>query len=285
MAKLGKPIDLTAVLKRPYRQRVSNIGVELEGGWDDPPEEAGIIRDGSISGLVRPISAKMRARFDLLNLTVSANRATPDEVREWKKLYQKVQSGNALTIGEVPSPVLSTDRKNTHYWVKWIEQFYPSASNETCGLHVHLSFRQHFTYQRLMVPEFPATILKGIEEWALRERLDSSHPIWPRLAGKSEYCQHTFFADLQAKDVNKDFDHHREGNRYSVVAYRWARHQTIECRLLPMFDTVQQAIRAIEELIRLTNLFLLATRRREEKVISAWKVDDDRHVDRLEEWI
>src|SRR3954470_3766866 len=106
MSKLGKPIDLTAVLKRPYRQRVSNIGVELEGGWDDPPEEAGIIRDGSISGLVRPISAKMRARYDLLNLSVSANRANGDEVREWKKLYQKVQSGNALTIGEVPSPVL-----------------------------------------------------------------------------------------------------------------------------------------------------------------------------------
>ena len=175
-----------------------------------------------------------------------------------------------LVLGEIVSPPLDLTAFPT-----WVKAFYPQKMNGTCGMHVHLSFRTALTYQRLMTPTYPATIVAYIRQWAETEKLGKKHPIWPRLRGESEFCQHVYQADAQSSTAGKDYDHHRTGHRYTVINYCYNRHSTVECRLLPMFDTPEQAVKAVREVIDITNAYLLATGRREEKIEGKAMVERD----------
>lgn len=172
-----------------------------------------------------------------------------------------VQGTNALfAAGELPSPPMEVDKIEA-----WIRKFYPDRVNETCGMHVHLSVKSALTYQRLMRPEYPKTIIEEFKKWS-KENLPANHCIFDRLAGKSIYCRHVFSADDQVMNVEKDHNRDRRGNRYTVVNYCWGRHQTAECRLLPMMPDVDTSVRAVQELIDITNKFLCATAEKERKL-------------------
>lgn len=228
---LGPPVDLSSILDRSVlRNRVSLVGVELEGGWINPSFVREIVHDGSVIGLPR----------------------------------------EARVIGELPSPPIAPAKLE-----KWMRDHYPKFVNESCGMHVHMSFETPMVYQRLVDARYPATIIKYGEEWAKAENLIKDHPIWNRLAGKSIYCQHIFDPSEQSKAVKKGFDRGRPGHRYTVVNYCYSRTNTLEVRLLPMMDTVEQAVRAIEQVIRVTNAFLVATARREQKKLTVVSVDTD----------
>lgn len=164
-------------------------------------------------------------------------------------------------VGELPSPPLEVGE-----WEKWVRKFYPSIVDASCGLHVHTSFLSPFSYQRLLTPLYPATVVGYFKRWAKKEGLPLDHPIWPRLAGKSRYCQHTYHAEGQILSRGKDYDQERVGHRYTVINYCWGTHSTVECRLLPMMGDVDLAVRAINELMAITNAFLIATAKREVKV-------------------
>lgn len=172
-------------------------------------------------------------------------------------------------IGELPSPPMEVDK-----YPAWMKAYYPTAVNETCGMHVHMSFKSALTYQQLMTPKYPATILKYVQQWAVQEGLAKTHPLWSRLIGGSVYCQHVFQGDEQANTQTKGHDHHAPGHRYTVINYCWARYNTLECRLLPMMQTSEQGIRAVQEIINITNAFLTASARKEAKVIAKHIVED-----------
>lgn len=228
---LGPPIDLSSILDRSIlRNRVSLVGVELEGGWINPTFVQQIIHDGSVIGLPR----------------------------------------EARVIGELPSPPMTTTKLD-----KWVVTHYPKYVNESCGMHVHMSFETPWVYQRLVDPRYPSTIIKYVGEWAKKENLIKDHPIWTRLAGKSVYCQHIFDPSEQSKAVKKGFDRGRPGHRYTVVNYCYSRTNTIEVRLLPMMETAEQAVRAINHVIQVTNAFLVATARREAKKLAVISVETD----------
>ena len=225
--KLGKP-----VLVGPYRSRARNriyrVGIELEGGWDKLPEGvSGLERDGSI-------------RFDSLAERVPAY------------------------VGELPSP---GNGMAVQLWPQWLKNCYPHAVNPTGGMHVHMQPVTALTYQRLMDPRYPATVVQAFKEWAKKEGFPAGHHFWERLAGKSRYCQHLYYPDDQIKKQDKDFNQERQGHRYTVIHYCYARYGTVECRLLPMMQEHKQAERAVRELIEVTNAFLLATAKREHKFI------------------
>jgi hypothetical protein len=141
---------------------------------------------------------------------------------------------------------------------------------------VHLSFKNALTYQRLMDPRYPSTILAYVTKWAESEKLNKEHPLWPRLKNKSPYCQHKFDADGQCRSTQKDYDRNREGNRYTVVNYSYGRHSTVECRLLPMMASAELAQRAIQNLIDVTNAYLLTAAGREEKVKAVYVATEER---------
>ena len=173
-------------------------------------------------------------------------------------------------VGELPSPPIEVKE-----FPAWMKAYYPKYVNATCGMHVHLSFKTALTYSRLMEDSYPATVVVSFLKWSKDEALPLDHPIWDRLKGKSRYAQFQFFADEQAKTTNKDFDQLRPGHRYTVINYCHSRDGTLECRLLPMMETSQLAIKAVKHLVDVTNAYLITNRKREEKIRAEWKVDEE----------
>lgn len=184
-------------------------------------------------------------------------------------------------VGELPSGILDVVNGSPTYWATWLATNFPHHVNDTCGMHVHLSFKTAFAYNRLMTPQYPATVVAEFRRWATEQHLADNHAIWPRLANKSKFCQHKFFADEQVQQREKDHDQARMGHRYTVINYAYGRYSTVECRLLPMMATYDQSRAAVQELLDVTNAFLLALpNKREEKHRMEHKTDDQ--IDRVE---
>lgn len=254
MSKLGAPIDLTEWLAsdRKLRNRVFQVGLELEGAWHTLPKGVRLQRDGSLDGFAAQIAVEGQLQIP---------------PRPWQ-------------VGELPSPPLSMKEEDATFWKTWLRTMYPHRVSPACGLHIHMSFLNAFIYQRLMHPSYPATILKYMKEWATQAALPPDNPLWTRLEGKSKYCKHQFFADMQAATTQKDYNQEREGHRYTVINYCYSRNHTAECRLLPMFDTADLALSALAEIIKVTNTFLVATAAREGKVVKTLEIGGVSRVDR-----
>lgn len=173
-----------------------------------------------------------------------------------------------LQLGELANGPMTMEE-----WKSWMKSAYPQRVNDTCGMHVHFTPSTALAYSRLMCPEYPGTVVAYIERYCKTQRLSKDHPIWPRLAGKSRFCQHIYMADDQVRNAAKDHDQQRPGHRYTVINYCHARTGTIECRLMPMMETADQAIAMIQEFVDITNAFLRATRKREAKYVAVTKDD------------
>lgn len=208
------------------KNRINKIGVELEGGWDHVPSGCQIEHDGSVR---IPTTSPM----------------------------------DTFRTGEIPSP----PKVPLAMW-PWIKKYYPSRINNTCGMHVHMSFKTARWYAALMTEEFQNTMLEYLARWAKEEKLPDTHPIWDRLAGKNRYCSLKFWPDKQAAQRNKSHNMDREGHRYTAINYCYGKDNcgTVEVRVLPMFDTPEQAIRAVKRVLMITNACLVKLVRKEEKM-------------------
>lgn len=283
MAFKAKPIPLD--LSRRCRNRVQSIGIELEGGWEKLPPRTELVRDGSVHGLERKFPADKEVRYQELYVLLNNQHGLPAQRTEYETLY-RLRNGGGLHVGELPSPVLTLTE-----WETWMRKFYPHAVNSTCGMHVHMSFKHALMYQRLMVESYPATVVEEFHKWALAKKIETtSHPIWERLLGMSEFTAHSFWPDSQVKQRQKEYDHHATGNRYSVINYCYGRFQTLECRLLPMFGCneagdVEMAIEAIKHLILITNIFLVTTRGREMTYSASYLLNDPDHREEIHECV
>jgi len=221
-----KPLDISKYLGK-VRNRVSLIGIELEGGWKEFPAGEKFDRDMSV----------FRER-------------TPEQRATVKRL-------RISRYGELPSGTMMPATMPI-----WMKRCYPQMVDDTCGLHMHMSFRSKKHYSLLMTPEYQKTVIVELKDWAVAEGIRESNPIWNRLGGANEFCNHEYWADMQVMCQKKDYDHFRKGNRYTAVAYRSG--QTIEVRILPMFAGVEQSIRALRRIIDITNacLVVLANRQK-----------------------
>ena len=78
-------------------------------------------------------------------------------------VYFNDESEDENYIGEVASIPL------TEYKLyRWIKENYPSHTNKSCGLHVHLSFTTNYAYQRLMSKQFFDKFIDSLEKWGTR---------------------------------------------------------------------------------------------------------------------
>ena len=231
-----KSINLDRPTLVTPKNRVALIGVELEGTWDEIPK--GCQRGDFVrDGSLDPLARKFP---------------------------------NSYTM-ELPSPALELSAMET-----WMRNHWPQHVDETCGMHVHVSFRTSLSYSRVVREEYPGSIIVYMRKWAEKEGIDKANPIWDRLDGKSTFCQHQFFGDDQLRNTRKDHDKVRRGHRYTVVNFCWGRGiPTAECRLLPMFPEPEQGIRAMREVVDITNRFLAATAKRERKVQVGFPLDAD----------
>jgi len=241
----GKALNIERKLGSA-RNRIHRIGIELEGAWRSLPSGVTLDGDGSI------------------HIEMPAG-VTPGDIVADPRTGRRTYRG--WSVGELPSePLDPTDSSSGIYWKPWIRNYYPSDVNASCGMHVHMSFLNALHYQRLMTPDYQETMATFLIEWAKRDgTFGDRHHIWKRLKGENEYCKKEFYADLQANNARKVYDHHREGNRYTGINYPHAMHQTIECRFLPMMKDAEQAISAIQRVLDITNACLAVMKIREKK--------------------
>jgi hypothetical protein len=273
---ISKFLDIDKWLYKT-KQRIYRIGIELEGGWNKVPDGTQVIRDGSVHFEARlPLEKETRYR-QLQSIINGGMGGSREEHKEFQALNTERQKTMPALVGEIPSMPLICDPKQrgeSLYWEKWLKQFFPSHFNPSCGMHVHMSMRTVLTYQRLMAEEYPLTVIEYLGRWAKRVNLPSDNPLWDRLAGKSEYCQHKFYANEQARQAQKDYDKKRVGHRYTFIHYPFQRNGTVECRGLPMFE-FDLARLAIQELLDITNAFLVATAKKEETFKAQLQLEDD----------
>ena len=214
------------------KYRVRKAGIELEGGWDSKIRRPWneVSRDG---GVIRDGSIR---------------GIDPAQ----------------YFIGELPSKPLSVAEL-----LSWMRQWYPDVVNESCGMHVHMSFGSALLYQKLMTPDFMDTICDSFLMWAKEKKFPDTHHFITRLTGGSVYCQRRFSADKQVQRTRKEYDREQEGNRYTIVNYPFRLTGTIEVRVLPMMDNADLAVDAVTHLIKLTNGCLTALMKEQEDLINA----------------
>jgi len=213
------------------RNRIYRVGVELEGGWSNLPPGVTLEHDGSV--------------------TVRQGRNAPLDPN--------------FKHGELPSGILEPSKVEP-----FLMEFYPDHVNDSCGMHIHISLKSALHYQILMTPKFQATVLAYLKAWATKEGIDPAHRIWKRLTGQNQYCKLEYFADEQAQAPNKNYSGRNGGvaSRYTAINYCHKQHGTVECRVLPMFDSKKQAVRAAKQVLDITNAFLAKHKQREEKFVS-----------------
>lgn len=233
--------------RRVFLSKIALVGVELEGLWKKLPE--GVKQVDSI--------------------TPGPNELGRDgSLKTMRDTYTTV---DYPFLGEIPSPPLKESEM-----AAWLKSHYPDQVGPRCGMHIHISLKNPLVYMWLMDDEaYPATVVEYIKKWAEAEKLPADDPIWDRLAGKCEYCQHIHWPAEQVKNYTKDYSKDRKGHRYTAVAFHFNRDGlgTIECRLLSMPKDAEQAIRAVQEFISITNRYLVATAKRERRQVSTVVMD------------
>jgi len=150
-------------------------------------------------------------------------------------------------IGEIPSPpmtLLSTVDK-------WITNNYPVFVNESCGMHVHMSFKNLADYALLMDTQtFQIFLLEELDHWGRKYGLPRHHALFSRLQGDNEFCELSFCPDEQVMLTNKGHE------RYNVLNFCFSLHKTLEVRVLPAFEHSHEAISAVHEVSRIVNSWL-----------------------------
>lgn len=252
---------MVAISTRPklngFTNRIRLVGIELEGGWDQPPEGEVIERDGSVKFPQQPaVRASFEEPLTSPQLT-AAQRALNRPVTVTLPVPQMK--------GEITSKPIAVDKI-----AGWMTHAYPKYVNETCGLHVHMSFHYRSNYARLMTPDFTAWMVAKVRAFAEAEKLPSDHPQWERVKNPNHpHCAHVYLGPAQIRMTRKDYDSRgKPYSRYTFVNYPAGQHNqagggTVEVRGLAMFDTAEVAIRAIMAVLNGTNEFLSKIRQRE----------------------
>lgn len=236
-----EPIKLDPALFRPGRvkNRIERVGLEMEGGWDRPPANLNIVHDGSV---------RMDAEID--------------------------RTGRRIQAGEAVSGIMAIEGNTIE---EWVTTNFPQYVNNTCGLHIHMSFPKATTYTLLMTPKYDATVLAYVREWAQEEGLPQTHAIFPRLNGQNRYCKLVYDGEAQSRRI-KAYDYDSEGNRYTAINRCYLHLKTLEHRYLPMLESPALAISAVRRVIAITNAFLLKTAVREKPAVATVKDDNERLV-------
>ena len=118
---------------------------------------------------------------------------------------------------------------------------YPDEVNESCGMHVHVSFLDPTVITQLMTPEFFAYFRRRWLEWGERTGLHPDCEFYSRLEGENQYCR---------PNDNRTITDNAHHDRYFQLNFSaWHEHKTVECRLLPMFQHAAIGVSAVKELL------------------------------------
>lgn len=196
--------------------RIAKVGLELEGGWNARPA------------------------------------AREDHVRniEWHG------DGSVRVVAPyVGEAVVQTPLDTWQAVADWMLAAYPAVVNDTCGLHVHVSFKRIADYALLMDDKFYSFFIERLKAWGTRTRIKAHHPFWHRLDGGNTYCKKVFHPDQQVATREKS------AARYAHLNFCLKLHSTIEARVLPMFKQANIAVSAVQELLSIYEDYLSQNRK------------------------
>jgi hypothetical protein len=227
--------------------RIKHVGIELEGGWEKWPSVGRADQDNSV-------------KFKRTDPRLAIDPVTGRNIvlpGEGPRVTGEVVSQGPDGGGILPSEIEA-----------FVTAAHPTFVNETCGLHVHMSFYYKLNYSRLLTPEFTVAMVDGLKQWGTERGIPEDHMFWKRLDPNHEWtlqhCSHTYLGDNQIKVRGKDYrSRGKAHSRYTAINYCEAQHHTVEVRLLPMFATAPESIAAIMAVLNITNRFLSKVRHRE----------------------
>ena len=157
-----------------------------------------------------------------------------------------------MAVGELASrPISSFEAAKI-----WLRENYPTRSNHTCGFHVHLSFSE-LSYSRLMDEAFNDLFLERMEAFYVERRDNPGFDLFrSRLDGQNIYCRKIFRPEEQLWRT-EPYDRDHQLPRYSILNFCYGRHQTLECRLFPMFPEVADSVAAFECFVKACHDYLV----------------------------
>lgn len=134
--------------------------------------------------------------------------------------------------------------------------YYPDETNESCGMHVHVSFNVSTDATLLATQQFFDYFRARWIAWGQREHVwgyNAADPggsrgvFWRRLFGGNDYCR-----------VNRGTERNiLTMDRYHQLNFSaWNEHRTVECRLLPMFKSARLGVSAVQELLSIFEDYL-----------------------------
>lgn len=191
---------------------VQAIGLEVEGGW---------------------FSVEDKPR----NLCKWYEDASVRNIRRTQNRREIVFIGEAASV-----PLTSlNDVKG------WISTFWPDRKNESCGFHIHTSFKPDI-YKHLVEEKFYVEFFHQMQK--IGEKLDLCKEYFSRLNGENHHCQKIFKGFQQIEATNKT------NNRYTQLNYCFSLHGTLENRLPCAMLPVEKAYRYTEEYIKFVEKYL-----------------------------
>lgn len=149
-------------------------------------------------------------------------------------------------VGELVSPILPIND-----WQYWVRKCYPSEHNSSCGGHMHLGVSNISAYENLNCQEFHDYFVRELKAWGKRAHITNNN-FWYRLEGKNSMCNDVYRGKEQVKIRDEGYP----SCRYTILNFQFDKHQTVEVRVLPIFDSVDVMISAMKAVIRIFNAWL-----------------------------
>jgi hypothetical protein len=196
-------------MPRIMPKEINAIGIELEGGWSFRRARGNRPKGGG--------EFKGDGSVHMQDFSGFLGEATSVPMTSWKQA------------------------------ASWVKDNYPDRVNETCGMHVHMSFKDS-TYS--MLAESPGIVQYHIDR--LRRYMDAHRNKFPRseynwmvgrLNGDNSYCSPRWLAEGQLSRFN--------GERYTMMNFQaWHGHRTLEVRTLGMVTEKKRAVDLLWILIK-----------------------------------
>lgn len=131
-----------------------------------------------------------------------------------------------------------------------VKELFPEYVNVTCGMHVHMSFRDPLSATLLTSQKFFSFFENALVTFGALMAFPASHPYWERIEGRNQYCRKNTIDPVE----RQWFAHN---DRYRQVNFTsWGEHRTVEFRVLPLFHSLNQSLEAIKFLFKSVDRFL-----------------------------
>jgi hypothetical protein len=166
-----------------------------------------------------------------------------------------------LEDGEIASPKFRVDRRLQ--FRQFVGENMPSETNNSCGIHVHVSMNNALAYQKCCDVDFYKLFRKTVWRFmhnglfsakTVREfesRYNGRHSTYCRDGFNPDHSINSGFRDFQTESANF------QAGRYNCINFEaFRKYKTIECRMFPSSEDKDEVIAMVEFWIEFCNNYL-----------------------------